>query len=241
MKIEIWSDIACPFCYIGKRKFEGALEQFAHRDEVEVSWHSFQLDPSAPRGAEGTTYERLAAKFGGMERARAMGEHVTREAAAVGLAYDYDRMRPANTFDAHRLIHLATAHGLQDAAKERLLAAHFLEGRAVDDPATLGELAAEIGLDPGEVAATLAGDDFADAVRDDIAEAGALGISAVPFFVIDRKYGVPGAQPTETFLDVLRQVWDEEHPLTLLGTAPGAADDCADGACAVPTPAQVRA
>ncbi len=236
MHVEIWSDVVCPFCYIGKRRFEGALARFAHRDDVEVTWHSFQLDPSAPATVAGSTRDRLAAKFGGAERAEAMIAHVTREAAGVGLPFDFDAMRPANTFDAHRLIHLAAAHGLQDAAKERLLAAHFVEGREVGDRDTLRELAAAIGLDPAEAAAALASDAHADAVRADLAEAHTLGISGVPFFVIDRKYGVSGAQPTEAFLDVLQQVWAEDHPLTPLGdAASGATDDsCADDACAVP-------
>lgn len=236
MKVEIWSDVVCPFCYIGKRKFEGALDRFAHRDEVAVTWHSFQLDPTAPATVEGSTRDRLAAKFGSVERVEAMIEHVTREAAGVGLPFDFATMRPANTFDAHRLIHLAAAHGLQDAAKERLLAAHFVEGREVGDRDTLRELATTIGLDADETAAALATDAHADDVRADLAEARALGITGVPFFVIDRKYGLSGAQPTEAFLEVLQQVWAEGHSLTLLGTAaPGATDDtCADGTCAVP-------
>jgi predicted DsbA family dithiol-disulfide isomerase len=237
MKVEIWSDVVCPFCYIGKRKFEGALEQFAHRDEVEVVWHSFQLDPTAPATVEGSTRDRLAAQFGGRERADAMIEHVTNEAASVGLPFDFDQMRPANTFDAHRLIHLAAALGLQDAAEERLFAAHFIEGREIGDHDTLREQAAAIGLDPDATATALASDAHADAVRADLAEAGALGISGVPFFVLDRKYGVSGAQPTETFLEVLQQVWAERNPLTMIGgnNATDTTDAaCTDDSCAVP-------
>ncbi|HEY8601077.1 MAG TPA: DsbA family oxidoreductase [Thermomicrobiales bacterium] len=245
MKVEIWSDVVCPFCYIGKRKFEGALAQFAHRDDVEITWHSFQLAPDAPRESTERVDDILAAKFGGdRARAKAMHEHVTREAAAVGLRYDFDRAQQTNTFDAHRFSHLAAAHGLQDAAEEKLFAAYFTEGRHIGRPETLREIATEIGLDPEAVTAMLAGDDYAAEVNADIAEAREIGITGVPFFVIDRQYGVSGAQPTETFLQVLRQVWAESHPLTMLGGQPAANaadEDCADGVCAAPAPAQRQA
>ena len=237
MNVEIWSDVFCPFCYIGKRKFEQALEQFAHRDEVEVTWRSFELAPGAPLESDRDLYDVLAAKFGvSRAEARAMNERVVAQAAAVGLRYDLDRVQPTNSFDAHRVIHLAAQHGLQDAAKERLLAAYFTEGRHVGRADTLVELAAEVGLDPQETAAMLASDDYAAEVRGDIAEARELGINGVPFFVLDRKYGVSGAQASETFLAALEQAWTASHPLTMLGDQPGAdaADACADGACAVP-------
>ena len=241
MKVEIWSDVVCPFCYIGKRKFEGALAQFKHRDAVEVVWHSFQLSPETPRDQTGNIHDLLATKFGSRERARAMNDHVINEAAAVGLHYDFDRAQLTNTFDAHRFSHLAAAHGLQDAAEEQLFAAYFTEGRHIGQPDTLREIATEIGLDPAAVTAMLAGDDYTADVNADIAEARELGITGVPFFVIDRQYGVSGAQPTETFLQVLQQAWAASHPLTMLGTPPAANaadDDCADGVCAVPTARQ---
>ncbi len=245
MNVEIWSDVVCPFCYIGKRKFEGALAQFNHRDDVEITWHSYQLMPDAPLHAEGNIHDVLAAKFGGdRARARAMNDHVTNEAAAVGLRYDFDRAQPTNTFDAHRFSHLAAAHGLQDAAEEHLFAAYFTEGRHIGEPDTLREIASEIGLAPEAVTTMLASDAYAAEVNADIAEAREIGITGVPFFVIDRQYGVSGAQPTETFLQVLQQVWAESHPLTILGNQPAAnaADaDCADGVCAAPTPAQQQA
>lgn len=248
MKVEIWSDVVCPFCYIGKRKFEGALAQFRHRDEVEVVWHSFQLRPDAPRDYAGSSHDALAEKFGGdRARAKAMNDHVTNEAAAVGLQFDFERSRPTNTFDAHRFSHLAAAHGLQDAAEEHLFAAFFTEGRHIGQPDTLREIATEIGLDPEAVTAMLASDAYTAEVNADLAEAREIGISGVPFFVIDRQYGVSGAQPTETFLEVLQQVWAESHPLTMLGTKPAANvtdvadDDCVDGVCAVPAPAQQKA
>lgn len=235
MKVEIWSDVFCPFCYIGKRRFEEALAQFPQRQDVEIVWHSFQLDPSAPVESPDTTQERLAKKFGNPERARAMNDHVTQMAAEVGLHYDFDRTPVTNSFDAHRLGHLAAAHGLGDAAEERLFAAYFVEGRHVGRHDSLVALGGEIGLDKAEVAAMLAGDDYADAVRADIAEAAEFGISGVPFFVFDRKYGVSGAQPSESFLEVLNTTWAERRPLTLL-TPAGAtdADACADDSCAVP-------
>ncbi len=238
MNVEIWSDVFCPFCYIGKRKFEQALEHFAHRDEVEVTWRSFELSPGAPVENDGDLYDVLAAKFGvSRADAKTMNGRVVAQAASVGLRYDMDRVQPTNSFDAHRLIHLAERHGLQDAAKERLLAAYFTEGQHVGRTDTLVALATEIGLDAQETAAMLASDDYADAVRDDIAEARALGINGVPFFVLDRKFGVSGAQPSEVFLGALDQAWTASHPLTMLGGQPSADagdDACVDGACAVP-------
>lgn len=238
MKVEIWSDLLCPFCYIGKRKFEGALEQFAHRNEVEVVWRSFELMPDAARESSQDMHTMLAAKLGGdRARAKAMNDHVTAQAATVGLAYDLDHAHPTNSFDAHRLIHLAADHGLQDAAKERLLAAHFTEAQHLGRRDTLQGLAAEIGLDTGEVADVLEGDAYTAAVRADETEARALGINGVPFFVIDRKYGISGAQPSEVFLEALQTIWAEEHPLTMLGgPASASADDaaCVDDVCAVP-------
>jgi predicted DsbA family dithiol-disulfide isomerase len=242
MKVEIWSDLLCPFCYIGKRKFERALEHFAHREEVEVAWRSFELMPDAPRESARDMHDLLAAKLGGdRARAVAMNRYVTGEAAAVGLRYDLDRAHPTNSFDAHRLIHLAAAHGLQDAAEERLFAAHFTEARHIGRHDTLKELAAEIGLDEREVADVLAGDAYAAEVRAEEAEGRALGLTGVPFFVIDRTYAISGAQPSDLFLEALRRAWAEAHPLTTLhGRPPGEAGDaaCADGTCAVPAQQQ---
>jgi predicted DsbA family dithiol-disulfide isomerase len=241
MNVEIWSDVFCPFCYIGKRRFEEALARFPRRDDVTVVWRSFQLDPDAPVESPEVTQERLAKKFGNAERARAMTAHVAQLAAEVGLRYDFDRTPVTNSFDAHRLAHLAAARGLGDAAEERLFAAYFVEGRHVGRHDSLLALGGEIGLDRAEVAATLAGDAYADAVRADIAEAAALGISGVPFFIFDRTYGVSGAQPSDVFLDVLDTAWSERAPLTVptpAGTADAAA--CAADACAVPAGAAPR-
>src|SRR4051794_511010 len=178
MEIEIWSDVMCPFCYIGKRNFEAALERFEHRDEVDVTWRSFQLAPDLPRRVDGDVHDYLAAKYGGgRENAKAMNARVTETAAAAGLAYDLDSAVLGNTFDAHRLTHLAARHGLQDAAEERLFAAYFTQREHIADHQTLVRLGSEIGLDPEEVRAMLAGDEYGDVVRSDMREARELGIT----------------------------------------------------------------
>ena len=237
MKVEIWSDVVCPWCYIGKRRFEAALAQFPHRDSVEVEWKAFELDPttvSAPAGAEIGPRDqatRLAAKYGvDVEQAQAMVDNVTTQAAAEGLDYRLDRAAPANTVDAHQVLHLAGLRGVQDAVKERLLRAYFTEGEAVGDRDTLVRLAAEAGLDADEVRAALDEDRYVGAVRADQAEASALGIRGVPFFVVDRKYGVSGAQPAEVLRQVLDKAWGERSPLIM---ADGTADACGSDGCAV--------
>jgi len=210
MKVEIWSDVVCPWCYIGKRHFELALAQFEARDQVEVVWRSFELDPAHPHDAGGSLPEALAAKYGStVEQAQAMIDGMSERAARVGLRYDLGEAVPANTLDAHRLIHLAASHGLQDAAEERLFTAYMAEGADVGDRDTLVRLAGEIGLDAGEAAARLESGAFTDAVRADEREAGELGISGVPFFVIDRAYGISGAQPPEQILAGLRHAHEQ--------------------------------
>lgn len=211
MKIEIWSDVVCPFCYIGKRKLENALEQFSSKDDVEILWRSFQLDPSAKRSDGKDIYDHLAEKYGqDREWAVTVNSNLVENARKVGLEYNFDKVIPANTFDAHRLIHLAASHGLQGKAEERFFAAYFTEGRNLGDPSALAELGVEIGLDGEEVKRTLESSDFADAVRGDIEEAEALGINGVPFFVFNRKYAISGAQPTHLFLETLQKVSEDE-------------------------------
>jgi predicted DsbA family dithiol-disulfide isomerase len=208
MQVEIWSDIACPWCYVGKRRFEAALEQFEHRDDVQVSWRSFELDPEAPREREGERATHLADKYGtSVEQAREMERQMTEAAAAEGLDFRFDIARSGVTFDAHRILHLAEAHGLQDDMKERLLHAYFSEGELMGDHETLVRLATEVGLPEAEVRETLAGDRYAAEVRADERTAGQFGISAVPTFVIDRSIGASGAHPPEALLDLLRQGW----------------------------------
>jgi predicted DsbA family dithiol-disulfide isomerase len=238
LKVEIWSDVVCPWCYIGKRRFESALERFEHRDQIEVEFHSFELNPQA-EADEGTGLdERLARKYGmDIERARALNARVAEAAAGEGLQFRLDIARPGNTFDAHRLIHLAAAEGrqgaMQNAMKERLLAAYFTEGRVIGDRDTLLELAAEAGVVPERARRVLESDDYAAEVRADEREAGELGITGVPFFVINRRYGVSGAQPADLMLQALGQAWEEAHPITVIGGAGPDAGDCADGTCAV--------
>jgi predicted DsbA family dithiol-disulfide isomerase len=236
MDVEIWSDVVCPWCYVGKRQFEEALGRFGHADQVTVSWRSFELDPSSPREV-GMSMDRILERKYGMsaEQARAANQKMTAMAAGVGLEYHLDRVRAGNTFDAHRLIHLAATRGLGGAMKERLLAAYFTEGRSVGEHATLTELATEVGLDPVETSEMLAGESFATEVRADEARATALGATGVPFFVIDETYGVAGAQGADALLGALERAWAETHPLTVLtpeGAAPNDAA-CADGSCPV--------
>jgi predicted DsbA family dithiol-disulfide isomerase len=215
--VEIWSDIACPWCYVGKRRFEAALEQFEHRDSVKVTWRSFELDPGAPHERAGDRAERLAEKYGmTVEQARAAEQQLTEVAAGEGLPFRFDIARSGNTFDAHRLVHLAETHGLQDALKERLLRGYFTEGELVSDHDTLVRLAAEVGLDAQEVRELLAGGRYADEVRADERIAGELGISAVPTFVIDRKRGASGAQRPDALLDLLREGWAKRSPASVL-------------------------
>ncbi len=210
MKVEIWSDVVCPWCYIGKRRFETALERFEHRGEVEVEYRSFELNPNAPSEVDGSLEEGLARKYGlSLEQARALNARVVEAAAGEGLQYRFDIAKRGNTFDAHRLLHLAASDGLQAAMKERLMAAYFLEGRAIGDPETLVELAGEVGLDPRRARAALESGEFATDVRADEREATELGITGVPFFVIDRRYGVSGAQPPEVMLKALAAGWDD--------------------------------
>lgn len=203
MLVEIWSDVVCPWCYIGKRRFERALASFD--GEVEVVWRSFQLDPTYPKGARKPLVEHLAAKYRSTpEQARAMNERVTTLAAAEGLSYDLGSYTVVNTFDAHRLTHLARAHGLGGEMHERLLRAQLVEGQVLDDADTLTRLAAEVGLSEDDARAVIAGDDYGSGVTDDILEARALGISGVPFFAFDRRYGVSGAQTADVFVQALQ-------------------------------------
>lgn len=215
MKVEIWSDVVCPWCFIGKRRFEEALAQFDHRDAVEVVWRSFELDPNAPLEREGDYAGRLASKYGvSRDNAEVMIDRMAGVAEQVGIEMRFDRVCSGNTFDAHRLLHLARDRdagggGLQSEVKERLFHATFVEGLPIADRDTLVALAADAGLDPGEAAAVLAGDEYAADVRADEREAASLGCRGVPFFVIDRRYALAGAQSTDLFLEVLEQAWSE--------------------------------
>jgi len=201
LRVEIWSDVICPWCYIGKRRFERALEQFEHRDAVEVVWKSFELDPSAPAEPQ-PQLERLATKYGvSREEAGQMNARVSGLAAELGLEYHLQNALSGNTFDAHQLIQLGRERGVQDALKEALLKAYFTDGIAISDRDALVSVAASVGLDPAEARAVLEEGRYADAVREDEDLAQMLGATGVPFFVLDRRYGVVGAQPSEETLN----------------------------------------
>jgi predicted DsbA family dithiol-disulfide isomerase len=240
MKVEIWSDVVCPWCYVGKRRFETALSRFQHADQVEVIWRSFELDPSAPQETEGELAQRLADKYGlTLERAREMNQQMTEMAAAEGLDFHFERARHGNTFDAHRVLHLAAARGLQGDVKERFLRGYFTEGESVGDSEALIRLAAEAGLDEADVRAVVDTNAFAEDVRAEEQAAADLGATGVPFFVIDRRYGVSGAQPADQLLEVLERAWAERPALIQVGAsgasdAPGSnAPGCGDDSCAI--------
>jgi predicted DsbA family dithiol-disulfide isomerase len=210
MKIEIWSDVMCPFCYIGKRRFEDALQQFANKDEIEIEWKSFQLNPDMKTDTSISISQYLAnAKGWTLEYAQQMNDHVSGMAAEVGLTYNMKNAVVANSFNAHRFSHLAKQHGLGDAAEEQLFKAYFTDSKNIDDTDTLVELGTAIGLDGDEVKQTLAGDTYADDVKHDIAEAQHLGIRGVPFFVMNTKYAVSGAQAVPVFTETIEKAFSE--------------------------------
>ena len=235
MKMEIWSDVVCPWCYIGKRRFERAVASFGHPGEVTVTWRSFELDPDAAANRTGTHAEHLAGKFGmTIAQAERANQQMTQRAAADGLEFRLDLSRDSNTFDAHRLLHLAKDHGLQPEVKERLLRATFTEGLPIADGGLM-RLATEAGLPAAQVQAVLDGDAYADAVRADEQQAARYGISGVPFFVADGKYAVSGAQPPEVLLQLLRRAYDETSQLTpVAATTDSNSEATCDGdSCAV--------
>lgn len=210
MQVEIWSDVVCPWCYLGKRRFERALDAFEHRDAVDVVYRSFELDPSAPVGSTSPTVDVLAGKYGmSVDQAVDAQRQMEQRAAEDGLTFRMDGLQSGNTRDAHRLVHLANAHGRQAELVERLHRAYFTDQESVFDPGSLTDLAADAGLDRAEVTRVLAGTDYADAVAADEATARSLGITGVPFFVLERRFGVSGAQPAEVLTQTLQRAWDE--------------------------------
>jgi predicted DsbA family dithiol-disulfide isomerase len=223
MKVEVWSDIMCPFCYIGKRNYEKALSEFSNPSEVEIEWHSFQLDPMIPKHSEKkvNVYQYLAEKKGmSYEKSAELHRALIQTAKVAGLDYHFDRAIVANSFDAHRMIQLAKTKGLGDEAEERLFRAYFTEGRDFGDHNVLVELGREIGLTETEIRAALDSEEFANKVEQDIDEAAALGIQGVPFFVFDRRYAISGAQPPELFLSTLQQSFREWRTVNPLSAAP---------------------
>jgi len=215
MRVEVWSDVVCPWCYIGKRRFERALESFAHSDDITVVHRSFQLDPTAAKGRTENTVTMLAGKYRrSIEEARAMMAQVEQTAAGEGLEYHLTETVSGNTVDAHRVLHLAKKRSMQDVVVERFYRAYFTEGQSLFDHESLTRLAAEAGLDAAEVKRVLEDGTYAEAVEADSAEAHELGATGVPFFVIDGRYGVSGAQPAEVFGQALEQAWAEGHHAT---------------------------
>lgn len=242
MRIDVWSDIACPWCYVGKRRLESALGDFEHAEDVEVVWHSFELDPGAPDTPVETATAALARKYGGgPEQIAAMQDRVSQIAEGEGLDYRLGETLHLNTRDAHRLVHLALETGgpqLQGRLKEALLDAYFVQARDVSDADVLREVAAQVGLDADAVTRVLEGEEYDAAVAADVEQARAYGANGVPFFVVDGRYGISGAQPTEVFAGALRQAWSERTPvLQTIGSAGGAADDaaaCGPDGCELP-------
>jgi predicted DsbA family dithiol-disulfide isomerase len=235
MQVEIWSDVVCPWCYIGKRRFERAVASFGHPGEVTVAFRSFELDPDAPAQRTGSHAEHLAHKYGTtIAQAEQADRQMTQRAAAEGLEFRFDLIRGGNTFDAHRLLHLANDHGLQPEMKERLLRATFTEGLPIGDKPTLARLATEAGLSAAQVQSVLDGDAYADAVRADEQQAALYGITGVPFFVADGKYAVGGAQPPEVLLQLLRRAYEETSQLTpvVVTTDSNSEASCDDDSCA---------
>ena len=210
MKIEVWSDYVCPFCYIGKRRLEEAIESTGLHDKVEVVFKAYQLDPNSPKESDESVQVELAEKYGmSIDEAKNMTKNVEVQAKSVGLNYDFDKMTPANTFDAHRIAKLAVEEGVAPEVTERLLKAYFIEGEKIGREDILLRLAEEAGVSSDRAKEVLDSDEFADDVRMDIAEAGQIGVKGVPFFVINRKYAISGAQPAEAFADALKKAAEE--------------------------------
>ncbi|WP_100012190.1 DsbA family oxidoreductase [Lentibacillus sediminis] len=238
MKIEIWSDFVCPFCYMGKRRLENALQDFPHKDNVTLEYKSYELDPNAEENPGLNMHEYLAEKKGmPAEQAKQMNESVGKQAAEVGLTYNFDTMQHTNTFDAHRVAQYAVEQGKGEEMTERLLHAYFTESKLISDHATLIALAEEVGLDPDKVTELLKVDDYALHVRSDEEQARQIGVQGVPFFVFNEKYAVSGAQPEEAFREVLDTVWKEENERPALTPFPSSTKSettyCTDEGCEV--------
>ena len=232
MKVEIWSDVMCPFCYIGKRKFELALEKFPQRDTVEITWKSFQLNPDMITDPDKNINQYLAEVKGwSVKQAEDANNYVTDIAKKVGLTYNMDKAIVANSFDAHRLSHLAKKYNKQDALEERLFLAYFTEGKNTADHDTLIAIGVEIGLEENEIKSMLESNEFSAEVNRDILEAQMVGARGVPFFVFDRKYAVSGAQDPAAFEQVLNTIWEEQTKLTPITINENAGDVCGPDGC----------
>lgn len=210
MKVEIWSDVMCPFCYIGKRRFEQARTEFEHSNEIEIDWKSFQLNPEMKTQPDKNVTEHLAEIKGwSIEQADQMNRHVSEMAADAGLKFNFDNAVVANSFQAHRLVHLAKEHKKDNEMEEALFKAYFTDGKNIDDPEVLLELGSKIGLNKADLKETLKSDKFTNAVKQDMMAARNLGIQGVPFFLFNRKYAISGARETEVFTQALQKTWEE--------------------------------
>lgn len=227
MRIDVWSDIVCPFCHLGRRHLELALADFPQADEVEVIWHSYELDRNAPKVGTDKVIDQVAAKYGvSREQMVITHEQMAQAAAEVGLDFAWEKLVPSNSYDAHRLIHAARAEGVEEAVTTRIMRGWYAEGRAIGDPAVLRELAVEGGLRPQVVDLVLASDDHGIDVRTDEAVAAQIGITGVPTFVLDQKYAVTGAQPPQLLLQAIEHAWADQ------GNRPeAAAGGCGGGCC----------
>lgn len=232
MKIEVWSDYVCPFCYIGKRQLELAIKESGFAEQVEVVYKSFLLDPNTPKNTGRTVYESLSSKYGmSVEEAKKTTASVAERAKEVGLHYDFDAMKEANTVNAHRLAKLAAKHDVDDVYNEMLMKAYFTEGQNVGDDEVLKQLACAAGLPEQEVNTLLQNNQFIEDVELDIQQASQLGVRGVPFFVFENKYGISGAQPQELFIQTIEQTATElglRKKIEIVGTA-GA--NCTDEKC----------
>lgn len=233
MKIELWSDFSCPFCYVGKRRLEMALATFPHAKDVTIEYRSYQLDPNSDANNPLNGYENFAKKHHmTLEQAKQRVAMFNQNAATVGLKYNYDILKPTNTFDAHRLAKWANTQGLETKLTERLMQAYFSEGLNIGNHETLAKLAGEVGLDPTAAKTILDSDDFGDQVRNEIAEGSEIGVQGVPFFVINRKYAISGAQPLEYFQKALEQIWQEDQPkINVFDDADEEGHVCTDEGC----------
>ncbi len=234
MVVEIWSDVMCPFCYIGKRKFETALNQFKHKDKVNVVWKSFQLAPDLKTDTSKTIHQFLSEHKGmPLDQAKQMNDQMSTMAKQSGLTYNFDQSVVANSFDAHRFSHFAKEHGVQNEAEEKLFAAYFTEGKNIADHETLAQLGVDIGLDANEMKAVLTSDKYAEDVENDSNEAQQIGVRGVPFFAVNRKYAISGAQESSLILETLEKSfaeWQKENPQVVMEVVQGAV--CTpDGEC----------
>ncbi|WP_377891514.1 DsbA family protein [Alkalihalobacillus sp. R86527] len=229
MRVEIWSDFVCPFCYIGKRRLENALQTFPHRDQVTITYRNFELDPNAEKSSGKSKAELLASKYNvSLEQAEGMCENMRQQAENEKLTFDFKNMKPTNSFDAHRLLQYAAKQNVMEQMTERLFYAYFTETKDISDHETLCELAEEVGLNTTEVSAMLHSEEYAKEVRYDESLGSQLGIQGVPFYVFDEKFAVSGAQSPEMFQQALNKAWDESKGLEVLSSD---GDSCATDSC----------